>query len=420
MSDTALTTEQSALLSTARMMLLRRMAYYGIFLIGVPVYVDRSIPTAQTNFTSIRFNPEFCLGGEGKRPKLRRVGETIFIKAHEVLHMTFKHGIRMGFRHPGLWNIACDFAINLILVDGRIGEYPDRDINPRTGAPYPMLVNEAYRGMSAETIYDIKLAELKAQGGGHNLNINGVIVDLRDVDPGGLGGFVKPVNLDGSDLTEAQKRALERSLNSRASAAAASAKSQGMLPMGLEILLGEALKGEVDWREVLRGFVARTIQTDLTWNRPRKRHLWRDIYLPTIEWGGVGKMVACMDTSGSVDYSGPRSEGGRYFSELNSLHEECQPEEFHIMYADAEIHGHDVFYPGDTMVLKPKGRGGTDFRPFFKRVEEEGIDPQCAIYLTDMWGTFPDNPPGYPVLWVATTDVVAPWGETVRIMKAET
>lgn len=418
--STVLTKEQETLFSTARIMMLRRTVYFGVFLIGVPIYVDRSVPTAETNYTSIKFNPEFCLGGEGKRKTMRRLGEVVFIYAHEVLHMTFKHGIRMGFRHPAIWNIACDYAINQILVDSNIGEYPEPSINPKTGKPYPKLVAERFRGMSAETIYDILLAEHKAKGGGDRMDIGGTIVDLRDTDPGGLGGFTKPVNLDGSDLTEAQKRALERSINSRVSSAAAAAKSQGNLPGGLEILLTAALHAEVPWQEVLRGFVAKTIQTDLTWNRPRKRHLWRDIYLPSVELGGVGRMAAIMDTSGSVDYNGPRSEGGRYFAELKSIHEECQPEEFHIFYADAAVHGHDVFYPGDEMILNPRGRGGTNFCPAFAMIEELGIAPQCVIYLTDLGGTFPDPPPAYPVLWVATTDLIAPFGETIRIMKAET
>jgi hypothetical protein len=37
------------------------------------------------------------------------------------------------------------------------------------------------------------------------------------------------------------------------------------------------------------------------------------------------------------------------------------------------------------------------------------------VYLTDMYGTFPNKEPEYPVLWCATSDVVGPFGETLRI-----
>jgi hypothetical protein len=37
------------------------------------------------------------------------------------------------------------------------------------------------------------------------------------------------------------------------------------------------------------------------------------------------------------------------------------------------------------------------------------------IYCTDMCGRFPEEEPAYPVIWAATTDEPAPWGEVVRI-----
>jgi predicted metal-dependent peptidase len=70
---------------------------------------------------------------------------------------------------------------------------------------------------------------------------------------------------------------------------------------------------------------------------------------------------------------------------------------------------------GDTVHLEPKGGGGTDFKPVFAWVEENGVLPQCLIYLTDLCcNSFPDVPE-YPVLWVTDSRRTAPFGETVQI-----
>jgi predicted metal-dependent peptidase len=61
------------------------------------------------------------------------------------------------------------------------------------------------------------------------------------------------------------------------------------------------------------------------------------------------------------------------------------------------------------------GRGGTDFRPVFAHVEAENVQPACLIYLTDLEGSYPETEPDYPVLWIATTNHRATWGETIRL-----
>jgi len=72
--------------------------------------------------------------------------------------------------------------------------------------------------------------------------------------------------------------------------------------------------------------------------------------------------------------------------------------------------------PSDgPLVLKPCGGGGTDHRPVFDWIENEGMDPACLICLTDMYSTFPAHAPDYPVLWASTTEAKGPWGRTIRV-----
>ena len=45
---------------------------------------------------------------------------------------------------------------------------------------------------------------------------------------------------------------------------------------------------------------------------------------------------------------------------------------------------------------------------------QKGTDISCLIYLTDLYANMPEQP-DYPVLWACTSDLVADWGETLRI-----
>jgi predicted metal-dependent peptidase len=65
--------------------------------------------------------------------------------------------------------------------------------------------------------------------------------------------------------------------------------------------------------------------------------------------------------------------------------------------------------------LKFTGGGGTDFRPVFKYIEEHKCNPTLLIFLTDMYGSFPDKEPTYPVVWVSTTEKKAPFGLTLHL-----
>jgi predicted metal-dependent peptidase len=74
----------------------------------------------------------------------------------------------------------------------------------------------------------------------------------------------------------------------------------------------------------------------------------------------------------------------------------------------------------ESELPEPKGGGGTDFRPFFEKLNEceDRELPQLAIYLTDGYGTFPKQP-DYPVLWVVNVGGLPskqiPCGEVIRL-----
>jgi predicted metal-dependent peptidase len=77
--------------------------------------------------------------------------EVIGVLAHEVMHCVLGHIDRRGTRNQEIWNIAIDFATNLMLFDAGVNL-------PRTG-----LLDRAYRGMTAQDIYSALNALSKAE-----------------------------------------------------------------------------------------------------------------------------------------------------------------------------------------------------------------------------------------------------------------
>ena len=71
--------------------------------------------------------------------------------------------------------------------------------------------------------------------------------------------------------------------------------------------------------------------------------------------------------------------------------------------------------------LYRKGRGGTDFRPGFEWLDEQGIQPAVCLYFTDMeCSDYPEAEPGFPVTWVNWGPRPSdwnrePWGERIDI-----
>ena len=68
-----------------------------------------------------------------------------------------------------------------------------------------------------------------------------------------------------------------------------------------------------------------------------------------------------------------------------------------------------------------KGRGGTDFRPGFEWLDEQGIQPGVCLYFTDMeCSSYPEAEPPFDVLWVNYSSPPEdwnrePWGERIDI-----
>ena len=192
------------------------------------------------------------------------------------------------------------------------------------------------------------------------------------------------------------------------------ARQAGKVPAGLNRTLEGAAEASVDWREMLRRLWSDTIPADYSWMRPNRRHVWAGLYLPGVIREGVGEIAIAVDCSGSVNARQLRL----FEAEVRSILEGQRPERVHVLYFDSEVQKVETYEAGQPFHLSPVGGGGTEFGPCFDWLDEHGIQPQTFVFLTDLYGSFPQSAPAYPVLWASTGSQKAPFGTVIPMQAA--
>lgn len=345
--------------------------FYGILALRLAIEEDPSIKTLCVSNTTIYYNPTFFL----------ELDEELQMSAvcHEVQHALLDHIDRCGPRDPDKWNHAIDYVVNAnIKNDGmKIGE--------------TWLYDQAFDGMSADHIYTL-LPDMPPGGGAKNGKGQGALDSLKPGDPSAIEANAVEWKIAGIQ-------------------AATEAKKQGKLPGSMTSFVEKLTSGKLNWRERLRRFAMLHAKTDFSWSRPQRRMVPFGYYLPSLHNEAMGRIINSIDTSGSVD----QFQLDAFGSEINAIKLMAKPQEMVNIYCDARVQKVDTYDEYQVPEFKMPGRGGTDFRPPFEYVKKNDLKPACFIYLTDGEGPFPKEPPPYPVMWVMTTDVIAPFGETIKI-----
>ena len=327
------------------------------------------------------------------------VEETAGVLAHEVCHRAYRHFLRVGTRHPQLWNIACDYAINKILIDAGF-KLPE-------GGCY----NEDYQNLTAEQIYD-KLVQDVRDG-----KIKVVFVNGDKMGKKGKSVNECPWgNFEPFEGTDAEASKAENDIKRQVIQAAETAKSRGSMPSGFEGQIDNFRSSKVNWKERIRTFVGGNTPTDWSYRKMNRKYMiMSSVCMPTIENHGSGVIVIGIDQSGSVG----EAETEQFYGEIKSLHEETRPEEMHVIYVDTQIHTVKSYGPNDSFEDRRRyACGGTQLRPAFDWVIEQGIIPDSFIFLTDLevdLGEFRGLYIDFPVLWVTSSATEAPFGEVLKI-----
>ena len=162
------------------------------------------------------------------------------------------------------------------------------------------------------------------------------------------------------------------------------------------------------WADKIAAFFARKVGSGAyDWRRADRRLVLRDIYAPGRSGHGAGVVAVAIDTSGSIICDPTLLQ--RFMGELAGILEDVRPKRLLVLCIDAAVHAVDeVEEASDIMTLKPKGGGGTDFRPAFDWLAKENLEVDALVYLTDGYGTFPKSAPSYPVIWGNITPTLPP------------
>lgn len=360
-------------------------AFFATLVLRLTPTADWGCPTMATDGRSLAYSPSFVAG--------LTPAELAGVLCHEVMHCALAHPARRCGRDPGVWNVACDLAVNPVLLGAGV-TLPASRLMPGEGG-YARLTP----GQTAEEYYALLATPDRPDAAGGPPGAN---------DPGGCGGVSDPADPD-----PAAARQAEAEWSAAVARAEVVARTRGALPAGLGRAVDAVLRPPADWRAVLREFVAASARNDYSWRRPNRRMLARGLYLPGLHSEELGDVVVAVDTSGSV---GP-AELGLFAGELDALLAafDCTAT---VLYHDAAVQHVETWTPADgPFMLAPVGGGGTDHRCVFDWLDASGLAPACVVCLTDLETAFPPTPPAAPVLWAVTGDRPAapPFGRVVRL-----
>lgn len=368
--------EATKIMAKARTHLMLRQPFFGSLALRLNLIEDDSIKTMCTDGKSIRYSPDFV--------QLHQIEEIEGVIAHEVMHVAMCHHTRMGDRDHRVWNMATDYAINLIVVDSGLKI-------PECG-----LFDRAYEGKASETVYDELL-----NGGGQ-----------PEGDGWNFGDVTQATNDDGSALSESEIKAIEAEVQVAVLQAHEVAKASGKIPAGIEGMIKDMGKPKVDWRDKLRSFLTGDQPDDYTWKRPnRKFYSTYGIYMPSVDHYGVGNVAVIGDVSGST-----HSALSQFLAELNRISEDLRPESVTVIGCDSKVQSVQTYYSGEIIdEMNSTGGGGTDMTPAFEWIDEHLPDVSSIVCLTDLYFYKWPKKPECPVLWVSTGDDEAPFGDVVSV-----
>ncbi len=374
-------------LMRARTTLILKHPFFASLALRLKLAEDPGCSDAWTDGIRLGYNPLYV--------EELNDAELLGLVAHLVMHPACGHHQRRKGREFRRWNIACDYAVNWLLVDAGFT------------LPPGSLLLEGCREVSAEVIY----RRLFGKGGR----------DGKDDDGRRGGGSGDGGSQPAGEVRDAPRQSQGADLGAEGVdwehafvTAANSAGAVGRLPAGVKQLIAQRLYPQVDWREILSRFIERSARFDYTWLNPNRRYLHEGWYFPGMVTSELEEIVVAIDTSGSIS----KTEMEQFAAELSAIMGQY-PATLHLFYCDMMVRGYQQVSRSELPLrLEPCGGGGTDYRPLFRRVAAEGLRPACLIYLTDLrCRLYPAAEPVCPVLWVqiGDDDGRPPFGEVLRV-----
>ncbi len=355
------------------------------------------------------------------------VEQTQFVLAHEALHCALSHFARRGHRQKHRWDLACDFAINPLLIDEGLSPTPEalylKTFDNMTAAEiYPCLDEHEDLQPQDDHLYDDAEKEGGNRGGGGSHKDENPEKgkgseqkqDKQTRDDAGKGnpqeqpksGAGKP-----PPLSKEEQQELAVKWAQRLAGAAQQAMAAGKMSEALARLIDHLLQPQLPWRMLLARYMIASARNDYNYARPSRRE--GDAIMPSLRSDEINVVVA-LDTSGSVS----DHEMREFLSEVNAIKGQASAR-ITLLACDAKLTGDGpwVYEPWEEFKLPREfpGGGGTDFRPVFDWLQSEQRRPDLLVYFTDAQGQFPPHEPPVPVIWLVKGRGQVPWGQRIQL-----
>ena len=393
----------------ARTQLMLDKPFLGNLVLRLPLKAAGSwCKTSATDAKSFYYNPEFIERLDTHQIK--------FVLIHEALHCALTHFARRGNRKKHTWDLACDFAINPLLI--KEGFHPPLDV--------PIF--RQYEGMIAEEIYPMIDDNLDQEPMDQHLYDDQNNEDSKDSD-----GGMREDNLTQQDKNQSGESKNNQSTSSLAqrpqslnpdeieklatqwqknlASSAQLAQEAGKLDGEFAKLIDFFLQPRVSWQSLLSTFMSRLARDDFSYSRPSRRP--GNAILPTLRSHQIDIAVA-IDTSGSIS----QQEIDEFVSEINAIKSTIRSSITLIACDDKIFPSSPWRYESWEEINFPASLGGgkgTNFRHVFELLNS--LDNPCdvLIYFTDAKGLFPEKIPNYPVLWLVKGKEAVPWGDRIQL-----
>tara|TARA_E500000331_G_C17257869_1_gene713918 strand:- start:1012 stop:2292 length:1281 start_codon:yes stop_codon:yes gene_type:complete len=383
----------------ARIGLLLRHSFFGNMATRLKVKAcDDWCPTAATDGRHLYYNTQFFNMLSNKQIE--------FVIAHEILHCVFDHIIRREDRDPQIYNIACDYLVNNVLVRDRIGEKVDQ---------IPIFQDFKYDRWTSEEVYDDifnKYDEEELKQLGELLDEH---VDWeKTAEDGTPKTPVKGKDSEGQpkySKDELKKIRDEIKENMMSSAQAAGA---GNMPAEIERIIKDLTEPKMNWREILRQQIQSTIRNDYTFQRPSRKNWHSGAILPGMNYDETIDICIAIDMSGSIGDHQARD----FLSEIKGIMEQYEDGRITVWCFDTAVYNEQVFESAssdDIASYQIIGGGGTEFDCNWEYMKENNINPKKLVVFTDgyPWGSWGDENYCDTVFVIhGNESIVAPFGHT--------
>lgn len=409
-------------ISAARTKLILDKPFLGALVLRLPVEEGDAkwCKTVATDARKFYYNRQYI---ESLRPL-----EMQFVLAHEALHCGLLHFARRQSRVRHRWDLACDYAINPLLVADGL-----------TAPPGTMIMRE-FHGMTAEEIYpcidDNEQSQTLDQHiyDGENSQDDGEAGREQEQemqsgdksaerDPADSGSEQNNSQSKSGDsgssgqsqpppLNEQEKNSLSVQWQQRLAGAAQQALQAGKLGGELARLVDLMLQPQLPWRMLLSRFISQSAREDYSYTRPSNRRGDPAVF-PSLRSSELSLAVA-LDTSGSVS----DDEIAEFISEVNAIKGYLRAR-ITLLLCDAELNPNEVkifeYWEDFQMPTEVSGGGGTDFRPVFEYLSLQDSSPDVLVYFTDGKGEFPKTTPYWTTLWLIKGSSAVPFGQRIQL-----